>query len=231
MKRVMILAAALTISMVGLSKAAISGSAHDFSSMAWSGGEICKPCHTPHNADQSGISTRLWNHQLSSATYTTMEGTGEGQDRMDRVTRLCLSCHDGTVALDSFGGFTGGSFAPGKRNLGTDLSNDHPVGYAAVYNPGITSSSGGYRYKAMSNANSGTMSVGGKSLRLAQDAAVTSSYTNNGIGPDGGAGTFFTKTWVVSCSTCHNVHNSGNYAKLLNVPNTASQLCLGCHNK
>lgn len=229
MKRVMILAAALTISMVGLSKAAISGSAHDFSSMAWSGGEICKPCHTPHNADQSGISTRLWNHTLSTATYTTLEGTGEGQDRMDRGTRLCLSCHDGTVALDSFGGNSGTSFAPGKRNLGTDLSNDHPVGYGAVYNPSITSSAGGYRYKAMSNANSGTISVAGKSLRLAQDVAVTGNYTNNGATDTGGVN--FTKTWVISCSTCHNVHNSGNFAKLLNVPNTASQLCLGCHNK
>ncbi len=43
------------------------------------------------------------------------------------MTRLCLSCHDGTVALDSFSGMTGNTFISGNALVGTDLSDDHPV--------------------------------------------------------------------------------------------------------
>lgn len=110
--------------------AQIVGSAHDFSSMAWSGGEICKPCHTPHFAKPD--LPRLWNHEMSTASYTMHEGPG-GQDDMDERSRLCLGCHDGTVALDSYGGMTGTSYMPASANLGTDFTNDHPVGSDAIY--------------------------------------------------------------------------------------------------
>lgn len=43
------------------------------------------------------------------------------------VSLLCLSCHDGTVAVDSFGGATGTTFVTGNAMVGTDLSNDHPI--------------------------------------------------------------------------------------------------------
>ena len=230
MKRIMFLAAALTFLMIGQSQALITGSAHDFSSMAWSGGEICKPCHTPHNAIEQDVTDRLWNHTLSTTTYKTAEGDAEPQDRIDGSSRLCLSCHDGTVALDSFGGTTGTSFIGGSAKLGTDLSNDHPIGYAAVYNPGqLSSSTGLYRMKAMKDANKGTIAVAGRTMSLVQDTAVVSSYTNGGATDVGGVN--FTKTWVVSCRTCHNVHNAYNTNDLLVAPNTASQLCLACHNK
>jgi len=106
----------------------ITGSVHDFSSQGWAGGKICKVCHTPHNADSTV--TPLWNHRLSNATYTlysspTLQGT---MHPPGRASKLCLSCHDGTVAIDSFNGASGTVFVSGSALIGTDLSNDHPVG-------------------------------------------------------------------------------------------------------
>ncbi len=43
------------------------------------------------------------------------------------VTKLCLSCHDGVVAIDSFAGNWGSTYISGAANLSTDLSDDHPV--------------------------------------------------------------------------------------------------------
>jgi len=45
------------------------------------------------------------------------------------ISHACMSCHDGTVALDSFGGAVGGTTITGGANFGTDLSNDHPVAF------------------------------------------------------------------------------------------------------
>src|SRR5687767_3737693 len=52
------------------SASGITGSAHDFSTESWSDSQICKPCHTPHNAVEANVSSRLWNHELSTASYT-----------------------------------------------------------------------------------------------------------------------------------------------------------------
>ena len=50
------------------------------------------------------------------------------------ASKLCLSCHDGTIALGRVLSradrirMVGGDFMPaGLTNLGTDLSDDHPV--------------------------------------------------------------------------------------------------------
>ncbi len=108
----------------------VSGSAHDFSGKSWnSTGEICVVCHTPHNALSSAQGAPLWNHDVTSAAFTLYSSpTLKVQPVQPRgVTKLCLSCHDGTVALDSFGGMRGSTFVSGDARIGTDLSDDHPV--------------------------------------------------------------------------------------------------------
>jgi len=183
--------------------AQIVGSAHDFSSMAWADGEICKPCHTPHFAMQD--MDRLWNHELTTATYTMHDGTGTAEINFDRQSRLCLSCHDGTVALDSFGGETGSSFITAGHNLGTDLTNDHPVGSDAQYPPDPPPSwwSGAF-----------------KDASLLPSALRLRDWTDpNGVAHK-----------VVSCMTCHNPHNKG-FEELLTMSNNASAICLSCHIK
>lgn len=111
----------------------IQGSHHDFSGNGWSSGEICIVCHTPHNADPYGdniIDAPLWNHDVDMATvyalYTspTMDVAAE-QPR--GISKLCLSCHDGVIAVDSFGGNSGSEFIGGASLIETVLSNDHPI--------------------------------------------------------------------------------------------------------
>jgi len=128
--------------------AAISGSAHDFSASGWNAsGEICITCHTPHNADTTVSDAPIWNHEITSETFTpygtTMAGTVVGAP--NSMSLLCLSCHDGVTALDSFGGTAGGTTIGGTYNVGTDLTDDHPVSVTYVEANGLyptTNSSG-----------------------------------------------------------------------------------------
>lgn len=65
--------------------------------------QICAFCHTPHGATQEPR-TPLWNRKLSTATYTTYSsGSLDAVDlnQPDGKSKLCLSCHDGTLALGS----------------------------------------------------------------------------------------------------------------------------------
>lgn len=188
---------------VGTASGQITTSAHNFTGTGWSGGEICKPCHTPHAAI-AGI-PRLWNHTLTTATYTINGGTMSATADFDTTSRLCLSCHDGTVALDSFGGSPGtaGLVPAGNNNLGTDLSDDHPVGSEAEYPPDPKPSWWDGAFKA---------------------TPTTGLSLKNWVNPAG------TTRKVVGCTTCHNAHGKG-FPKLLVMSNGASAVCLGCHIK
>lgn len=118
----------------------IAGSKHDFSTtgdpqgqgFGLSGNQICVVCHTPHHG-ATGMAAPAWNHNATVATFTpydspTLDSTfSEPGSQPGGVSKLCLSCHDGTVALDAFGGNTGTTAIAGSGLLGTDLSNDHPI--------------------------------------------------------------------------------------------------------
>ena len=67
--------------------------------------EICVFCHTPHGSDSSAA-VPLWNRTLSTATYQTYSDLGTTTMDADAapiggVSLACLSCHDGTQALNS----------------------------------------------------------------------------------------------------------------------------------
>ena len=200
-----ILGATLGLVLVaGFAGAQITGSAHDFSGQGWGTNEICQPCHTPHNASIA-LPVVLWNHEVTAATYTlytspTMNAT-TGQP--DGVSRACLSCHDGTVALDSFGGSTGTNFIGGDANFGTDLSNDHPVSFA--YTDALAGIDGGLHLP--------TTEPSGLGGTIAVDMLF-------GLGND-----------QVECASCHDVHNAANLPSLLLKTNAGSALCLTCHAK
>jgi Doubled CXXCH motif (Paired_CXXCH_1) len=124
--------------------------------------EICVFCHTPHGADTTA-SAPLWNKKLPSGTgyqvYATANSTtidGQVMTTVGSVSITCLSCHDGTQAMDNIinapgsGGFVADGGGAGGRayswgaspridagglgvmssvaNLGTDLRDDHPIG-------------------------------------------------------------------------------------------------------
>ncbi|MFQ5717974.1 MAG: cytochrome c3 family protein [Acidobacteriota bacterium] len=113
--------------------------------------QICVFCHTPH---QAAPAAPLWNHTLSQQasygvyTSATLDATdisdiGGGTD----ISNLCMSCHDGTVGVNDLGNpsnalgvnptmgsgneldINGKIVGTRPTNLGSDLSNDHPVNF------------------------------------------------------------------------------------------------------
>ena len=104
------------------------------SSLYVSSGNLgCTYCHAPHSG--LGGVTPLWNQQLSKATYTpytstTYHQTGNTRPPLGVTSSLCLSCHDGTVAVGQTAAYgkvtTVGSWTPGDT-FGRDLSSSHPL--------------------------------------------------------------------------------------------------------
>lgn len=186
--------------------AEITGSDHDFSGETWnSGGEICIVCHTPHNAGNT--LAPLWNHAVTSATFTTYSSPSLDATvgNPSASSKACLSCHDGTVAIDSFGGATGTNFVSGADLLGTDLANDHPVSF--TYNAQLATDDG-----SLFDPTTTTVTALGRTI---DEGMLIGSK--------------------VECGSCHDVHaNKGDSAtagSLLLVDNAASALCLTCHDK
>jgi predicted CXXCH cytochrome family protein len=131
----------------GTASADITGSVHDFTAEIGTT-DLCAVCHTTHN-DTSGIADApLWDHAVTTQAYTpytsnTMQSiTSSTPVLPSGISALCLSCHDGTVAVDSYGGVTGtdvidgGAFTAGvgAGMLDADLSSEHPISmsYAAA---------------------------------------------------------------------------------------------------
>ena len=110
--------------------------------------DICIFCHTPHFASGEGP---LWNHKTSAAVYrayssstmTAVVGQPTG------ASRLCLSCHDGTVALgmvQSRGSAITMNTAvmpSGSSKINLDLSGDHPISF--VYDHSMAVRNGNLR--------------------------------------------------------------------------------------
>jgi predicted CXXCH cytochrome family protein len=121
----------------------LNGSSHDFSSKAWSGGQICVVCHTPHNSQTAVVP--LWNHGATSSSFTLYSSPTfkASISQPTGASKACLSCHDGTVALDTIGGKTGTTYLAGPTLLGNDLSNDHPVSF--IYDSALSASVAGLR--------------------------------------------------------------------------------------
>lgn len=90
----------------------------------------CLYCHVPHSASN----TALWNQTFSTATYTTYTSTtlsnrDNSQLPLGADSNMCLSCHDGTVAVADtvlFGQLpTTGNWIQGD-NFSTQLQSSHP---------------------------------------------------------------------------------------------------------
>jgi predicted CXXCH cytochrome family protein len=108
--------------------------------------QICVFCHAPHSVIPD---SPLWNREESGQTYTQYSSSTlmsvPGQPAGS--SRLCLACHDGTIALERMAVMPPGAGKSasskrlgGRSNLGTDLANDHPISF--VYDGGLAAASG-----------------------------------------------------------------------------------------
>lgn len=167
---------------------------------ATSEAQSCLFCHAPHSASPVAP---LWNRGNPGSTYTpyTSSTSLSRPGQPTGASLLCLSCHDGTIALGdvlSRGtriGMAGGTttMPAGNGNLGTDLSDDHPISFA---------------YTATLAASRG---------ELANPATLTGKVKLDAGG-------------LLQCTSCHDAHDDSN-GKFLVMPNQASALCQTCHTK
>jgi len=234
------------------SSGVIKGSKHDLSSggdaQVGAGGEICVFCHTPHGSNTTAA-VPLWNKTLTDpSSYTLYNATSSSTIDGDvaavgSVSLACLSCHDGTQAMDAVlnvegsGGYnasgSGGTTTmagdittPGTGgaipNLNTDLTNDHPVG---IEYGSLTGDSA--QYQALSGTSPQQwVDTTGPGVREKADLTLY----------DRGDGTA-----RVECATCHDPHNGpldsagapdvGAAGTFLRIANTNSAVCLTCHIK
>jgi predicted CXXCH cytochrome family protein len=97
--------------------------------------QVCIFCHAPHNTLGS---LPAWNREMPISSYRIYESStlDAHPGQPSASSKLCLSCHDGTIALGRVLSrperirMVGGDFVPaGLTNLGTDLSDDHPISF------------------------------------------------------------------------------------------------------
>lgn len=162
--------------------------------------QICVFCHTPH---ASSPTAALWNRRTSATSYlpyTSSTAVAQpGQPTGDSL--LCLSCHDGTIALGELISradpieMSGGNnvMPPGDGLTGTDLRYDHPISF---------------RYSASLAAQNG---------ELATPGAFDPRLKLDGNGE-------------LQCTTCHDAHDD-TYGAFLVKPNIGSQICIECHKQ
>jgi predicted CXXCH cytochrome family protein len=162
---------------------------------------ICIFCHIPH---QKGSAIRyLWNRSDPANPYFPYFSSTLKADvgQPTGASRMCLSCHDGTIALGAIASspteipLKGGvRFMPedSASNLGTDLSDDHPISFV---------------YDEM-------LSLDNRQLREPSWLPPQVKLENNQL----------------QCTACHDPHNN-TYGQFLVMDNTASALCTACHDR
>ena len=222
--------------------------------------QICVFCHTPHAANTSAPAP-LWNRKIGGNTSDDFNYNVTykpyGSNSLDAAamevtiingvktlpqpggtSKLCLSCHDGSIALGTVGVLDGkgnpatiaglaGTMPGGSqgadtgftRNLGVDLRNDHPISF--TFDATLATSDGEFRsppYKVSTTTVVGKRSAGVKPmLPLDHEGKV-------------------------QCTTCHDPHlQASKFLRLnrlqkgaptgLDFNATNDQICLGCHNK
>lgn len=216
--------------------------------------QVCVFCHTPHGGSLDGP---LWNRSSPATSYvhynspslsTYLQELGVGR-AVEKESLLCLSCHDGSIAINSllntsnsvplpthFGGqsvtipvmfnpITG--TAPGALigasladlNSYSDLSDDHPISF---------------KYKSVYDQKTTEF----KDIATAESKGIRFFPQNETNAAEK----------RVECSSCHDPHvmydplyqlngtttnpNADEiYRPFLITSNAGSALCLACHTK
>ena len=169
----------------------------------------------------------LWNHDVTTLEFSMYyNGIGapttgpkasqavlNGMDGPGPSSLLCLSCHDGSVAVNAYGnasqlpesiGANNAFVLAGPFQIGKDgyLGNHHPIGF---------------NYDLVTNDDNEIYTP------------EVASYGAAGFVRDHLYGPGNTQ---MECSSCHSVHNKGNSGEsLLWISDRSSDLCLTCHDK
>jgi predicted CXXCH cytochrome family protein len=183
----------------------VVGSPHDLSLGSGPGrvhaleeDQVCIFCHAPHNTTGQAP---LWNRMAPPTHYRIYESstTDARIDQPSGPSKLCLSCHDGSLAIGLVASrplqdpiaLTHRRMPPGDANLGHDLSDDHPIGF---------------RYDRP---------LARRDRQLRNPDLLTDQL------PLGAHG-------ELHCTTCHDPHDN-SLGDFLREPTVRSTICLSCH--
>ncbi len=220
---------ALTMALCATAAAqSIVGTAHDLSATGpgvhTNSKQVCVFCHTPHQAATASTQYPLWNHTLSSnASYGVYSSSSMNALPTDieagvagsaEASNLCMSCHDGTVAVHAMwnppnevtsvtitaGGNVGSDGKiTGDPMVGTSLGDDHPINF--TYDSGLAT----------------------LDTELVIPASVSWVDAGHTVPLFGGK---------VQCASCHDAHkNIAGQEPFLVKSNDQSALCRTCHVK
>ncbi|MBI5505234.1 MAG: hypothetical protein HY899_10565 [Deltaproteobacteria bacterium] len=220
--------------------------------------DLCVYCHTPHSAKtQRG----LWSRALEPVRYKLYESsTTEARlQQPNGASRLCLSCHDGTMASGSTSRQGQAAIArlTGRSVLGTDLSDDHPISF--VYDQSLVA-----RRRDLANPAS---LIGGARLDSSGQVQCTSCHDAHAerhpqflvadpafsalclachrpqhweesahaaspastLGAGSLPGLGYGRVGENGCASCHRSHGAEHPQRLL-ASATEEGVCLGCHD-
>lgn len=227
--------------------------------------QLCIFCHIPHNAAPNAP---LWNRRSSSGSYTpyTSSTARAAAGQPTGASSTCLSCHDGTIALgDLLSRSTAVAMAAGvttlpagRSNLGTDLSDDHPVSIA--YTTALATTRGELadpatltgkvrldgagqlqctschephddsngKFLVMSNAGSALCQTCHLTSYWSTSSHRTSTATWNGSGTNPWPHTSARTVAANACENCHRPHSAPGKKWLLNYQKEEDN-CNSCH--
>lgn len=216
--------------------------------------QLCVFCHTPHGAT-IGLEAPLWNRSETGQFYAVYDSltTDAIIAQPAGTSKLCLSCHDGTVAVGTVNTITGQADitmvtnagfidATGllettpatsgfSRYIGTDLSNDHPISFDYSSAMALT-----FDGELFAPPGPGTADI---ALRASPMPNLPLENTGSNKGD---------AVYQVQCGTCHDPHVydstltvSSKFLRLNRFQTaTPSQggfnenfdiICLACHDK
>ena len=244
--------------MPSVSSAGILGGPHDFGSSSNSllyttytyGGSSqtyvnpCQICHIPHKAPDAGISgAPLWNHHpsLNSAYITYDKGNSATFNALGLTATLgssvaCLSCHDGSMAVNQ--SYAGTYPSSGGSSTSNTVAYYAPTFAVETMVPGTEPANG-----AFVSASGAGPYLGRTDLTHMHPIGVSYSAAlavDNTLQPLPALGTVFHQmlkgpTQTVECASCHDIHGvigaSGTISHELIVDLNNAQLCSTCHKQ
>jgi len=242
-----------------MSIAGIEGSPHNLSAVA--GGNTCSFGHTPHGALAV---TPLWSHKLSTAVYKIYQSSSLEANigQPTGSSKLCLSCHDGTVALaETITSASSGTtyIAPGAANLGTDLSDDHPISF--VYSDALSTEDVQIRppsalpdelgldrsgelqcttcHDPHDNRHSNFLVMSNRRSRMCVECHDLSGWMLSSHQSSSALALSANDSYLQNseygtvadngCLSCHRPHSAGGHARLLHFARSEDN-CLNCHD-
>ena len=222
--------------------------------------EICVFCHTPHA--NGTIQAPLWNKATQTTVNYTLysSGTMQGAASLsNNMSLACLSCHDGTQAMDNilnmpstgWNGTPGNHGSAGWDNTGTQrLSGTWYAGTAPSEGDATISgamNAGIYMELGVDLSNDHPVGIpycGGGQTTTGNASCADIDFNPVNTGPNASSYTVGTSATMkermrlystgaqltVECGSCHDPHNSTN-TSFLRVSNAGSAVCLTCHTK